>query len=758
MTTLADSLISSTSRAVKLRMRPDLTARKHRYQGQSFWVVKEPIGLNYFRFHEEEFAILNMLDGRTSLDEIKENFEAEFTPQKITFGDLQQFVGMLHRNGLVISEASGQGKQLRRRRDEKKRREFMGMLANVFAIRFRGVDPERFLTWLYKYTGWFFTWPCVLCVMFFAFTALMLVMSQYDTFVARLPTFHQFFGPRNWFYLAIVMGVVKIFHEFGHGLSCKHFGGECHELGAMLLVFTPALYCNVSDSWMLPNKYHRAAIGAAGMYVEIFIASLATYVWWYSQPGLINQLSLSVIFICSVSTVMFNGNPLLRFDGYYILMDLAEIPNLRQKSTEVLRRYLTELCLGLEQPESPFLPQRNKFFFGLYTIAAELYRLMVVFSILFFLNQVFEPYGLKIIGQIIGFTGVIGLFIHPIWSLIQFFYIPGRMNKVKSNRVYVTLAVVALFLAGMFYIPLPHAVHCTFEIIPHDAANIYPATPGFLAEKMLVKPGDTVQKDMPIAKLSNVELELQLAERQGAYEKAKAALNSINAMMSKDTTYAGQLKSAREAVVAAEQLLLKTQEEQTKLTILAPRDGIVLPPPYRPEQKAPQGRLSPWTGSPFDAKNSGARFERTDLLCRVGNPRKMEAVLIIDQTDIDLVKPHGYNEKGEKIEDGNEVRLLTESYVQKAFSGRIESVAKIDLKEAPTGLATQAGGDLNTVVDETTGKPRPLSTSYQARVSVDDADGVMLSGLRGQARIYTGWQSLGQRLYRYVIRTFNFHL
>ncbi len=119
MITLAESLVSSTSRPVKLRMRPDLDARRQKYQGQAFWVVKEPVGLNYFRFHEEEYAILQMLDGRTSLEAIKERFEDEFTPQKITFQDLQQFIGMLHRSGLVISEASGQGKQLKKRRDEK---------------------------------------------------------------------------------------------------------------------------------------------------------------------------------------------------------------------------------------------------------------------------------------------------------------------------------------------------------------------------------------------------------------------------------------------------------------------------------------------------------------------------------------------------------------------------------------------------------------------------------------------------------------
>ena len=138
MATLAESLVSTTSRRLALRIRPDLLVRKHRYHGEGYWVVKEPVGLNYFRFHEEEFAILEMLDGESSLDSIKERFEADFAPQKITFQDLQQFIGMLHRSGLVISETAGQGRQLKKRRDEKKRREWMGRLSNVFALRSRG--------------------------------------------------------------------------------------------------------------------------------------------------------------------------------------------------------------------------------------------------------------------------------------------------------------------------------------------------------------------------------------------------------------------------------------------------------------------------------------------------------------------------------------------------------------------------------------------------------------------------------------------
>jgi putative peptide zinc metalloprotease protein len=327
LVTLADSLISSASRPLPLRMRPDLSMRLHRYQGRPYWVVKEPIGLKYFRFQEEEFAILKMLDGNSSYESIKERFESEFAPQRITLQDLQHFIGMLHRSGLVAADAPGQGRQLKRRRDEYRRRELLGRLSNVLALRFKGIDPERLLNWMYPYIGWYFSKTAFFGVMAMALVAVALVTVQYDEFRAKLPAFHQFFGPNNWFWLGITLAVTKVLHEFGHGLSCKHFGGECHEMGVMFLVLTPCLYCNVSDSWLLPNKWHRAAIGAAGMYVEITLASLATFLWWLTEPGLFNHICLSVMFVCSVSTILFNGNPLLRFDGYYILSDIAEIPN-----------------------------------------------------------------------------------------------------------------------------------------------------------------------------------------------------------------------------------------------------------------------------------------------------------------------------------------------------------------------------------------------------------------------------------------------
>ncbi|HEV7226806.1 MAG TPA: hemolysin D, partial [Pirellulales bacterium] len=360
MATLADSLVSSSARKLAMRMRPDLSARQHRYQGRVYWVVKEPVGLNYFRFQEEEYAILQMLDGQTSLDDIKDQFEARFPPQKIGVEEIQQFIGMLHRSGLIIANVPGQGKQLKIRRDERWRKEWLGKLSNILSIRFKGIDPDRLLNWMHPKLKWMYTRTAVACCAILGLSALGLVLVQFDVFQAKLPTFHQFFNLKNAIWLSIALGATKVIHEFGHGLTCKHFGGECHEMGVMVLVLTPCLYCNVSDSWMLPNKWHRIAIGAGGMYIEIVIASICTFIWWFSAPGMLNHLCLSTMFVCSVSTLMFNSNPLLRYDGYYILADLVEIPNLRQKASDILNRKLGYWCLGLEQPDDPFLPERNQ--------------------------------------------------------------------------------------------------------------------------------------------------------------------------------------------------------------------------------------------------------------------------------------------------------------------------------------------------------------------------------------------------------------
>ncbi len=326
----------------------------------------------------------------------------------------------------------------------------------------------------------------------------------------------------------MVLAVTKVLHEFGHGLSCKHFGGECHEMGVMILVLTPCLYCNVSDSWMLPSKWRRAAIGAAGMYVELVIASICTYVWWFSQPGLLNNLCLNAMFVCSVSTVIFNANPLLRYDGYYILADLTEIPNLRQKATSILSRKLGEWCMGLEPPEDPFLPQRNQAFFAVYSVASAIYRWFVVFSILWFLYKIFQPYHLEVIGQIMVLASLWGLLVMPLYQVGKFLYVPGRLDKVKKTRMFATLAVVVALVAAALFVPLPHSVMSILEVQAYKAEPVYVDVPnGGVLDKVYVEAGQRVKKGQRLAQLRNLDIELAIAKLVGQEKDYEAQLENL---------------------------------------------------------------------------------------------------------------------------------------------------------------------------------------------------------------------------------------
>ncbi len=380
------------------------------------------------------------------------------------------------------------------------------------------------------------------------------------------------------------MAVVKVIHEFGHGLSCKKFGGECHEIGFMLLVFTPCLYCNVSDSWMLPNKWKRVWIGAAGIYVEMILASLAAFVWWFSESGsTINDLCLNMMFLNVVSTILVNGNPLLRFDGYYIMMDFLEIPNLRQKSTEVLKRWFQETCLGLELQDDPFLPTRGKLMFGLFTIASVIYRWVVVFSICWFLIKVLEPYGLQVIGRMVAVVGFFGLVAQPIIQTWKFCRTPGRLSKVKRVPALISLGVLAAAIAAVCYIPLPHHIDAAFEIRPSEAGRVYAGSPGQI--EFTVQPGPNVKEGDVIAKLKNPDLEIRLADYKGEEQVARVQLGEpVKTVAATIVRCRPSWRLRQNYLDSIRALKEKTQEEIDRLTVRANRDGIVLPPPNREPQ------------------------------------------------------------------------------------------------------------------------------------------------------------------------------
>ncbi len=756
MATLAGSLVASSSRRMPIRVRPDLEYKKQRYQGRTYWVVKDPIALQYFRFEEEEFAILNMLDGMSSLEQIGERFEAEFPPQTIRVEELQHFIGTLHRSGLVIADAPGQGEQLNKRGEERRWAELKGKLTNVLSIRFKGFDPERILTFLYSLppVQWFFSKTgFILCMMLVA-AAGSLVLVEFDTFQSKLPGFNAFFAADNWLLMAAVLCVTKALHEFGHGLSCKHFGGECHEMGIMFLVLTPCPYCNVSDSWMLPNRWHRAAIGAAGMYVEVVLASIATFIWWFTEEGFLHYTCLNIMFVSSVSTILFNANPLLKYDGYYILSDILEIPNLRTKASKILSTKLGAWCLGLEEQEDQFLPKRHQWVFAIYTVAAALYRWVVVLSIAYFLIKVFEPYGLKPLGQLIALSAIWGLAGQPLWKLYKYFKVPGRLYKVKRAYFWTTTAVVAALLAAGFTIPLPARVFCPMVIHPQGASTVYIEAPGLLDE-IFVKAGDTVNKGDVLARLMNLDLERSIAKLEGEIEVYKTEINSLKQISFNDPTASPAIAQISKSLASAEKQLAKQREDAERLILRAPEKGTVLPTDYKPERPHPAEELDRWFGSPLDEKNLGTPLSTGEQFCRVGNPNLYEAHLAIDQANVALV------------ETGQRVEMMLNQSTDLAYVGQIESVERDEMEATPARLSSLTGGVLPTQSDRA-GTPKPLEPYFSAIVNLGDYDRLPDSakqahdklriGLVGEAKVHVEPRTVWQRIWRYLSRTINFDL
>ena len=741
---MAEAFRSSTSRPVGLRYRGDLVTNRQVYQGQAWYVVKDPIGLSYYRFRPEEYALLEMLDGEASLEDLKDNFEARFPPRRITVDEVSRFVSTLHRSGLVIGDRPGQGPQLNERRRQRVWSEWKNWLRSIMCLRFRGIDPDWILNKLNPWFGWLYSPPALMVAVVYILTALMLVLVNFETFRSKLPEFHQFFASGNWFYLAAALGITKVIHEFGHGLSCKYYGGECHEMGFMLLVFTPCLYCDVSDSWMLPSKWKRMMIGAGGMYIELIIASTATFLWWNSHEGLFNQMCLNVMFVSSVSTLLFNANPLMRFDGYYILSDMLEIPNLRTKSSTSLSRLAKKWCLGVKLQDDPFLPKRHQGLFALYSVASTIYMWVLMISIFMFVWNAMKPYRMEAIGRMLALFGIYGLIVRPITGIYKFLKVPGRRDEVKSLNITVTAGVVAVIAAAICFIPLPQRVWCPAELRPRGEETVYVTVDGRL-EEILVEANDRVAEGDELARFSNVDLELQIAELEGQESGYRARLASLERERFTDSAAGMEIRTVEESLKSVEEQLVKKRQYQSELVLKAPRSGLVLPSETVDEKPDPSGRLPGWSGSALAKKNIGATFAEGTVLCMVGDPDHFEAVMIVDQSEVEFVQI------------GQRVDLKLDAFPFETFRGAVNEIAETHIEVGSERLSVKAGGSVPTTTDEM-GREVPISTSYEVLMQVDDAENVFTPGMRGNARVEVGNRTVGQWLLRLFWQTFNFRM
>jgi putative peptide zinc metalloprotease protein len=630
---------------------------------------------------------------------------------------------------------------LLKRRGKEARQKWLRVLTSVLAWRFPGVDPDRFLTWMYPKVRWFFTTWFFAAFCILLSSAALLVLRNFDEVQRRLPEFYQFFGFQNLLMMSGILIVTKSLHELGHGMMCKHFGGECHEIGFMLLVLTPAMYCNTSDSWILPNKWHRIAIGAAGMYVELVLAGICTWIWFYSQPGWLNHVALNIVFLCSVSTVMFNANPLLRYDGYYMLADLLEIPNLSQKSQLSLINRLRTICLGMDPVPSRFLPERNQSLFAAYSVASFAYRWFVYFSIMWFLTKVFEPYGLEILGYSMIAFSLVGMVLVPAFKLVKFFKAPGRWRQVKKPRLIISLAVGAAILAAIAMIRVPHHIYAPFVVRADQAEYVYVMAPGNV-QAIHVQPGQRVEAGTPLITLDDPDMRLSLEQLRGEKYSLTREIEAREKMARTAVEMAREIGKLQAKLASVTKQIELLEANVAKLRIASTTAGVVYPPPEAPRSEDVAQPVA-WSRTPLDQENLGALLPQQTLVCVIGEPRRMRAVLLLEQSDVQFVR------------GDQPVQLILDEFRDLRLGGTVTSISRNQLAELPSELSTTHGGPVGGAPSPS-GQERPQLTYFEAFVPLHNLEVPLTPGFRGIAKIRVEQASLGWRLLRLLRTVFYF--
>lgn len=693
--------------------------------------------MQYYTFKDEEYAVMCLLNGRRDLDSIKKQFELQFKPQRVTAQRLHAFVVNLHRNGLVLANQKNQGDEMFLRHNRSKNKFWLSAFMNPLSIRLSGVNPQKTLDRVYPKISWLMSPASFVACILVALSALILVSSNIDQLLLRLPQMEDFLNPQNLFWLGVALAMTKLMHELGHAFACKHYGGECHELGIMFLVFTPCLYCNVSDAWKLSNRWHRIAITAAGIYVELVLAAICTFIWWFTQPGLIHSLSLNVMVVCSVGTIFLNGNPLLRYDGYYILSDILEAPNLWQNANNELKRFCTRFLAGYDPGNPLALETRASIPILIYAAASTVYRVLVIISILYFLFRFLTPLGLSLLATAITCLVTINAFTLPFTAIWKHMTNPIVRQKVRYHRTLTSGLICVILAAAFLYIPLPCKITVPVEIRPASANNVYVTVPGRLLETATA--GKRISKGDQLARLENRDLKKYFEEIEGQYQMQRIRVRSLEVLRSQSPELGNELPTAKTILADLSQQRKQILEQLEALTLLAPTTGIILKPLEIPRRTA--GKASPvtWHGTPLDPQNLGCRLEKQTLFCSIVQPQDFKALLKVNQKDIQYIRRN------------QTVQLSLAMSEGQILQGKITGISRKAVDSLPLEVPLHRD---STLEQQSQGEQPDTYYNVDVALSTQTKDTLAIVGSMGTARIHVEPQSLGLRVFRFLTGVF----
>lgn len=704
---IAESTVNAPPRALAA-LREDLEVSVVTRRGERIAVVKDPVGHRFYELPEDDYRAALLIDASLPPGHVIARLRQEGPTSWRSADDeslalrLQRLSGELRANGLARGGAPGTTKTAPASVFGEWQQRLRGVVSILF-LRIPLGDPSVLLEKAAPLCRVFFH------PLFLTTAALFVVLSAIVFFAAGglgafEPGWFASWKALLFFYFGLVL--LKILHEGAHAVAVRHHGGKVHEAGATLVAGLPLFYVEASDSYLFPKKSQRIAVAAAGIVAELVVAAVLVWLWLLMADGFSRQLVLNLLLVASVSTVLFNGNPLMRFDGYYILADALDRPDLRERSSEFVSSRVGDFLLGIKSRE---VPTKEAWLFGSYGVLSQAWLIVVILGIWRFLSVVAQPHGLQWSVNLLIGAWVLNSLVFPLLQFCRGLLRRAAASRgTRRKRALAGLAVALLILAGIFFIPLPHWIARSCVLEPANDFVVRAGVDGFVAE-VLASEGERVTTGQILGRLRSSSLAAELESAKLAVDQVEASLRG--AVTSTSLAEVGKQKSA---LTTSRARLAETQQRAERLVLSAPYNGVV-------------------ATRDMEMK-SGQFLKAGDVFCVVQPP-------MLDE----FLVPLGEKE-ARQVKDGARARLRLRGQPGKLFHGVVVGdPLQLSTEQLPAGLREAAGGDV-AVSASTARQEALLADTHFAKVRIVNPNPDLKMGMTGRVRIECGRQTVAARL------------
>lgn len=502
------------------RIRAGVRVIRQWFRGERWHVLEDPASGLFYRLNDSGYDLIARLDGVTTVNAAWRAGLERLGDDSLTQGEALGLLGQLSRANLIRADGPGDVETMAERLRERRGREMRSVLASLLWLRVPLVDPDAFLTRWAPVLAWLFS-PVGTLVWL-----LLVIVGAWHTIDgggALLRGADAVLAAGNLPWLLAMYVVIKLLHELGHGLACKVFGlrnrrgGEVRTIGLMFLVFLPVPYVDASSAWAFRCRRQRVTVSAAGILVELGIAAASAIVWARSAEGtLVHALAADAVLIASVSTVLFNGNPLLRYDGYYVLADLLGMPNLWSRSREYLAYLVKRFAWGVRRPMNPARSPREAGMLGAYGLASVAYQAVVFVGIaLFIASQQF------VLGALLIAFGVAAWGVLPLGRLAHHLLRHHELDRTRGRAMLVSAAAIAVVLIPVATVPVPDRARAEGVAEPAEFEVVHAAVDGFIEETLPTGSMAGAAVGPPLVLLRNERLLHDLAVLEAEAERVR---------------------------------------------------------------------------------------------------------------------------------------------------------------------------------------------------------------------------------------------